>query len=45
MRFRIDLLQGTELIRQFGDPLIALANPLLETMDCLIRSFCGGGCP
>ena len=32
MRVRIDLLQGTELIRQFCDPLIAITNPLPKTV-------------
>ena len=34
MRVRIDLLQGTELIRQFRDPLIASTNPTPKSVYC-----------
>ncbi len=39
MRIRIDLFQGTELIRQFRDPLIATTNPPPKSVYCQVRAF------
>jgi hypothetical protein len=39
MRFQVDLLEGTKLIRQLRDPLFAITNLPLKNRNGDIRAF------